>query len=121
MEPISFNADNKHYEALKTSQDKYTKGNDTHKDSLSFPVGTRVAIQCEDCGPWTHGTVEKANGTDQQGLSYIIRVTKTGRLTTQNMRYICSTPIGTEQYLWKQIKKGTGWLEAIFMEARSVK
>ena len=37
--PIDINADDEHYEALKTGQDKYFKGSDAHKDSLYFPIG----------------------------------------------------------------------------------
>ena len=59
--------------------------------------------------------------TDHQEQSYIIRVMKTGRLITCNKRHICSIPITTEQYLWEQFKKETGWLEDIFMWAVSVK
>ena len=38
------------------------------------------------------------------------------RIVTQNMKHTCSTPVTTEQYLWEQIKKGTGKLEDIFMQ-----
>ena len=37
-----------------------------------------------------------------------------------NMRHMLSTMITTEQYLWEQIKKGTGCLEDIFMDMRFV-
>ena len=51
-EPIDINNDQ--YEALKANQSRYTEYSDTHKDSLSFPIGPMVAIQHEDAGPWTH-------------------------------------------------------------------
>ena len=44
-EPININADDEHYEALKSCQDKYLKGNDTHKNLLSFPIRSTVAVQ----------------------------------------------------------------------------
>ena len=43
--PITFNADDECCEALETHQGKYTKDNDTHKDSFSFPVGSTEALQ----------------------------------------------------------------------------
>ena len=46
-----FNAGNEHYEAPKTNQDKYTEGNDTHRDSFSFSIGSTVAVQYENGGP----------------------------------------------------------------------
>ena len=42
----------------------------------------------EDGGPWAHTIVEEANITDHHGQSYIIRVTKTGRLITQHETYM---------------------------------
>ena len=63
-EPINFNADNEHYEALKTYQQKYTNGNDNCEDSFSFPIGSTVAVQCKDDIPWTHGIVQQTNGND---------------------------------------------------------
>ena len=56
-EPINFNDDNEHFEALKTCQDKYTKGSDTQTD-------------------WTHSLVEETNDTEHQRWSYMIRVMK---------------------------------------------
>ena len=47
-EPFNFDADREHYEALKTFQDKYIKGNVTHKDSFSFYIGSSTAVKCED-------------------------------------------------------------------------
>ena len=90
-----------------SSHDKYIKDNDTGKDSL-FPEGSTVVMRHEDGGPWTIGIITAANNSDQTERSYIIRVTKMGRLMTWNTRHTCSTPITTEQYIWEQIRKGTG-------------
>ena len=62
-----FNADNEHYEDLKTHQDKYIKGNDTCKDSFSFPIGSPTAVQHENSRQWTHSVMEDVNSTDHQG------------------------------------------------------
>ena len=39
--------------------DKYLKNNDTHKHSISFPIGSTVVIQRDDGGPWMHGVIAK--------------------------------------------------------------
>ena len=98
VEPININADDEHCKALKTNQDKYPKGIDTCKDSFSFPIESRVAVQCEDAEPWTHTIVEEVNGTEHHGQSYIIQVMKTDRLIMCNISHICITPISREQY-----------------------
>ena len=74
--------------------------------TISLPIVSTVAFQCEDGGLWTHSVVEEANSTDHHGWSYIIRVTKIERLIICHTRHIYSTPITTEQYLWEQIEKG---------------
>ena len=118
--PVIFNANDECYEALQTWQDKYINGSDTHKDSFSFLMGSTLAIQCKDGGLWIHGIVEEVKGTDHHGCSYIIRVRKTGRLIVHYMGHIHSTLITTEQYLQGWIKIGTGQLEDIFINAKSV-
>ena len=64
--------------AIKALQVKYIKHNDTHKDSFSFPMGSMVAIQCEDGGPWIHGVIEEANNSNHNGRSYSARVIEMG-------------------------------------------
>ena len=84
MEPKKINADDRNYEALKTWQDNYLKGNDTCKASFPFPEESTVAVQVEDVGPWVHGVIVEVNSTDHNGWSYIVRVTKLGMLITWN-------------------------------------
>ena len=60
-EPININTEGEHYEALKAHQDKYLKGSDTHKDSLSFPIGSTVTLQWEDGGPWMYGLISETD------------------------------------------------------------
>ena len=57
-EPININSKDAQYEALKAHQSKYIKENDTHKDSLSFPIGSTVTIQHEDGGPQMHRVIK---------------------------------------------------------------
>ena len=61
--------------------------------------------------------IEETNGNDHRGWFYIICITKTDRLITQNMQHTCRVLISTEQYLHKQIKKTAGQLEELFMQA----
>ena len=91
--PTSVNADIEYYEALKAYHDKYLKGSDTQEDSHYFPLGSTLAVQYEDGGLWMHGVTEEASNTDHNRWSYIIRVTKTGRLIMHNRRHIYRTLI----------------------------
>ena len=74
-EPINITADHEYYEILIACQDKYLKGDNTCIESHSFPIGSTVAVQLKNGGPWTYGIVEEVNYTDNNGQSYIIRVT----------------------------------------------
>ena len=69
------------------------------KNTHFFPIGSTVAVQCEDGGPWLHCVIKEANNSGHSGRSFIIRVAKMGRLIMWNTRHICSTSITTEQYL----------------------
>ena len=60
-----------------------------------------------------HRVIKEANSSDLNGRSYIIRVMKTGRIITWDIRHICSTQVTTEQYLLEQMKKGTRKLKDI--------
>ena len=91
-----------------------------HKDLLSFPIGSTMAVQCRDGGPYMPGLIEETNNTDQNGQSYIIRVIKRGTLIMHNTRNIHRISITMEQYIQEQIKKCTGHLEHIFMNGSSV-
>ena len=43
-EPININVDKEHCETLKVHHDKYLKGSDRHKGSLSFLIGSIVGM-----------------------------------------------------------------------------
>ena len=109
-ELISFNADDKPYETLKACQDKYLKGSDTKKNFPSFPIGSTVAVQHKDGGPWAHKVVEEADNTDHSGWSYIIS-DKTGRLIVYNVRHMCGTLITWTSSSGSRLKKGLGILK----------
>ena len=54
---IDSNKVDEHYEALVSTQTKIDKNNDTFRNYASFLIGSTVAVQHEDGGMWTHGTV----------------------------------------------------------------
>ena len=66
------------------------------------------------------GIIKEPSNSDHNRRSYIVTFTKTGRLVIQKTIHIGHTPITTGQYLWEQIKKGTGQLEGIFMKTMPV-
>ena len=67
LEPINLNVDDKNCEALKAWQDRYLNSNDTHKDSIYFPIGFTVAVNWEDGEPWPHVVIAQGNNTDHNG------------------------------------------------------
>ena len=60
-----------------------------------------------------HGIIVEPNGCDHRGCSHTIKVAKTGRLTTCNIKHIRTTTISVEHYLCEQIRKVTGQLEKV--------
>ena len=98
-EPFNVNADEENCEPLKSQQDKYLRGNDTCKFSISFPIVSTVAMQREAGGPWMLDVIVEGNSADHNGWLCIVRMTKICRLITHNTRHIWKTPIMREQYL----------------------
>ena len=74
---------------------------------MSLPIGSTVAVQHEDGGPWTHGMTEGTGDHNHHGRSYHTCITKTGRLVTGNRQHIIPTQISAEQYLNEQLQKHT--------------
>ena len=48
----------------------------THRNYFSIPIGSTVAVQCEDGGSWTHGTIEGKGNHNHHQRSYNIHITK---------------------------------------------
>ena len=72
-----------------------TPNSDTSHVFVSIPIGSTVAVQWEDGGPFTHGTiVGKGNHNHTTGH---IQVTTTGRIITCNGQHIKPTPIIAEK------------------------
>ena len=49
---------------------------------VSIPIGSTVAVQQEEGGPWTHGTAEGKGDHNHHDRSYNIHITRTGQLVT---------------------------------------
>ena len=60
---------------------------------MSIPIGSTVAVQQEDRGPWAHGTVVDKGNHNHHNRSCKIQVTKTGRIITHNRQHIKPTLI----------------------------
>ena len=88
-------------------QGKNDQGNDTSKIFMSIPIGSTVAVQQEDGGPWTYGTVVDKGDHNHHNRSYKTQVTKTGRIITCNRQPIRPKPITAENFLYNQLSKHT--------------
>ena len=80
---------------------------DTSKSFVSNPIGSTVAVQWEDGGLWTHGTIEGKGDQSHHNRLYHIHITKTGRLVTPNRQHVNPIQTSAEQYLWDQPHKQT--------------
>ena len=84
---------------------KNDMNHDTPRMYASIPIGSTIVVQCEDGGPWTHGTVEIKGDHNHNDRSYTIWVTRTGWLITSNSKHVKPTQITAKQYLWDQLAK----------------
>ena len=80
--PIGIDNDDEHHKMIIERQTKNDKDKDTSKNFVSLPTGSTVLVQHEDGGLWTHGTIEGKGDHNHHNRSYIICITKTGRLVT---------------------------------------
>ena len=95
--------DDEHYKTLINRQARNDKKYDTDRNYDLFSIGSTVAVQWEDGGPWTHGTVVGRCHHNDNSRSYTVRVTKTGDIIIRNNKHIKTTPITAEQYLRDQL------------------
>ena len=80
--PASVDNDDEHHKILMYRQGKNDPNNDTSQAFVSIPIGSTVAVQWEDGGPWTHGTIVGKGDHNHHNRSYKIQVTTTGKLIT---------------------------------------
>ena len=64
----NINNDDAHYETLEICQDKYVKINDTHQDSVSFSIGSTVAVQYNNWGPYMYGSLKRLTVVTTEGI-----------------------------------------------------
>ena len=76
--PVGRDKDEEHYEALIKRQTKDDKNQGTPRNYVSIPIGSTVAVQHEDGGLWTHGTVEGKGDHNHHDRSYNTCITRTG-------------------------------------------
>ena len=88
-------------------QGKNDPNNDTSQVFVSIPIGSTVAVQQEDGGPWTHGTIGGKDDHNHHIRSYKIQVTTTGIIITHNRQHLRPTPITAENYMCFKTKKYT--------------
>ena len=105
--PIGIDNDVKHHKALVDRQCRNDQDKDTSKNLVSLPIGSTLAVQQEDGGPWTHGTIEDKGNHNHHDRSYKICITKTGKIITHNRRHLKPTPISAEHYLHNQLIQHT--------------
>ena len=55
--PVSVDDDKEHRKNLMHRQSKNDPNNDASQVFVSIPIGSTVAVQWEDRGLWTHGTI----------------------------------------------------------------
>ena len=83
--------------------------NDTNNDAspifASIPVGSTVAVQQEDGGPWTHGMIVGKGDNNHHDQSYTIQLTTSGRRITCNRQHIRQTSITADSYICYQAMK----------------
>ena len=96
--PIGSDNDKEHHNVLINRQCRNDKDNDTSKHFHPLPIGSTVAVKCEDGGPWTHGTIEEKGNHNHHNRSYKIHITTTGKTTTCKRQHLKPTPISAEWY-----------------------
>ena len=74
---------------------------------VSIPIGSTVAVQWEDRGPWTHGMIVRKGNHNHHNQSYKIQVTTASKIITCNRQHIKATTIAAEDYMHYQARKHT--------------
>ena len=98
--PIGQDCDDNHHSKLVDRQGK--NDNDTSPVFSNIPIGSAVAVQCEDSRPWAHGTIVGMGNHNHHDRSYIIQLTKNGRCISRNRWHIKPTTVTADMYLQHQ-------------------
>ena len=101
--PIRQDCDDDYHNRLVYRQQR--NSNDASPVFACIPIGSAVAVQWEDGGPWTHGTIVGTDNHNHHNRSYTITLTTNGRHITQNRWHIKPTAVTTDTYLQHQSNK----------------
>ena len=101
--PLRQDYDDGHHSKLVDRQGK--NDNDTSPVFSNILIGSAVAVQCEDSGPWIHGTVVNMGDHNHHNRSYIIQLTKNDRCISRNRWHIKPTTVMADTYLQHQANK----------------
>ena len=74
--PVGQECDDEYHSKL---VDRQNKNNNTSPVFASLPIGSAVVVQCEDGGPWTHGTIVGTGDHNHHEHAYAIQLTINGR------------------------------------------
>ena len=79
--------------------------NDTSVTFPCIPIRSAVAVQQEDSGPWTHGTVVGIGNHNHHDKSYTIQLTTYGRHIACNRPHIKPRAVTADAYIQYQSTK----------------
>ena len=97
--------DEDHYDTFKLREGMLLQNSDVLKEHIIIPAGSLVAIQREDVGSWTHGTlIEHGNKVHNEGF-YMICITKPSRMVTRIIIHVREALITADQHLREQLSK----------------
>ena len=105
--PVSIDNDDEHHKKLMHRQGKNDTNNDASQVFVSIPIRKTVAVQWEDGGLWTYGTIVVKGNHNHYNWSYKIQVITTGRIIICNRQHIKPTSITAEDYMCYQARKHT--------------
>ena len=80
--PVNVDNDDEHHIKIMHKQHKKDTNNDASQVFVSIPIGSTVAVQQEERGLCTHGTIVGKGDHNHHNQSYKIQVTTMGRVIT---------------------------------------
>ena len=95
--PLVKDCDDDHHNKLIERQQKNT--NDASSIFPRIHIGSAVAVQQEESGPWTHGTIVGTGNHNHHNTSYMIQLTTNGRGITHNRCHIKPTTVTVKVYI----------------------
>ena len=93
----TYNCNKDHYNKLNVYQSRCIKKKDAPKEPILIGVRSSIAIQCEDSGLWTLGTIFEHGAAKHNSHSSRVRVIKTRCIITRKFRYVKNCLQWTEE------------------------